>query len=569
MAQDEDFQKLLNKGFTPGANSPAPDIAPATPPLSKTDATGELLRQLHKDSSTGVVNYQNGQGTITHKGTTLGFALRENQGQVQVALDPIPDGLTRGKLGDYRDTINTLHKTLGRPEVNITFVDQLSGRSYGHQIPVLESKVVELTEKLQTNQHQVNQIIGAFATGDQKIIQHTLMGQQAAATSGQAELNALLEKPFRPTEHGTSGEVAEGQKAFQDLLHSPVGKSQAGHADVKVLTATAGLMGIAATGAKAALTHLAPGGVESVMQAARVDEVTEMADRHLNTGRLNQAQHEIIQQYTTEHAVAVSAASLAPDPTGLSSDYVAKKGDESLVERLVSAGLPEQQAKEYRLGSLLDSVEEGSQMAKGYFAARQAVRQEMAEHGHVPLSLALHIQPEQLQALGELSNRLGDKLLQREISDHPDFKALAHLPPEQIGQLARLSAAGLDPKVQVLDGEISTMSQRPRQLSENPKQAFAEAATYVLQSGDHQYRASSTSPITVQATVAAFGKLYQDLAHDGGLSTQDTKALVLAMNSVAQGFDHPQQLQGVVANYTGGQQVSQQSVQENEMQLSH
>ena len=359
---DANFRQLLHKESPARATNPVADVGKIVPP-SKTDATGQLLSELFKDNRTGIVNYQNGgKGILNHKGTRLGFALHEIQGQVQIALDAIPDGLSRGKLGDYRDMINALHKALGRPEVNISLVDQLSGKPLGHRIAVPESKVMELSGKLQADQHQINQIIGAFASGDDRVITNTLQSQQAMAQaeSGSKDLNALLEGTFRPPE---KPEV-DARHEFQQFVKGKPGNSQEGHAEVKVLAATASAMGIASAGTKAALTHLAPAGIESAVQAKRAGEISDLAERHLSKGLLNPEQYEIINQYTTKHAVAVSAASLAPDPTGLSSDVVAKQGDDNLVERLVATGLTEQQAKQYRLGSLTGSLKEGGEVLK-------------------------------------------------------------------------------------------------------------------------------------------------------------------------------------------------------------
>lgn len=218
MAEETDFDKLLSKEFTP-AKAETEHAKPAAT-LSKIDATGQLLSGLHNSSQTGIINYEDGgHGIFVKNGTSLGFNLRESQGKVILSFDSIPDGLNRGQLGKYQDAINTLHKTIGVRELNVNDISNLSGKAYGQQTPITEAKVLELSEKLKSDQHQVSQIIKAFASGDDRVISHTLQSQQASNdTDGKKLLDELLAKQTETSADHAASLVAGEKNDFERLL---------------------------------------------------------------------------------------------------------------------------------------------------------------------------------------------------------------------------------------------------------------------------------------------------------------------------------------------------------------
>lgn len=220
MAQDNEFDRLLAKEFTSTAKEIDPTKSATT--LSKVDATGQLLKSLHNNSQTGIINYADGgSGDFVKRNTTLGFNLREIQGKVILAFDPIPDGLSRGDLGRYQDAMNVLNKTLGERELNSNDVSQLSGKSFGKQVTISEKTVMELSEKLKADQHEVNQIVKAFISGDESQIKHTLMVQQAVAdTSGSELLNDLLKKETKPNPHREQVTIDSGKSDFEKLMQN-------------------------------------------------------------------------------------------------------------------------------------------------------------------------------------------------------------------------------------------------------------------------------------------------------------------------------------------------------------
>ncbi len=218
MAEKTEFEELLAKEFKPAKTEP--DHTKPAPTLSKIDATGQLLSGLHNNSQTGIINYEDGGfGYVAKRNTTLGFNLQEIQGKVILAFDPIPDELSRGDLGKYQDTMNVLYKTLGERELNINDVSQLSGQSFGKRVTIPEKTVVELSEKLNTNQHEVNQIIKAFASGDERQIKDTLMVQQASNdTEGKKLLDELLAKQTETSADHAASLVAGEKNDFERLL---------------------------------------------------------------------------------------------------------------------------------------------------------------------------------------------------------------------------------------------------------------------------------------------------------------------------------------------------------------
>lgn len=228
MAEETDFEKLLQKESTKPI-----DAAKAVATPSKVDAAGQLLSALHKDANTGIVNYQNGgSGVMVKNGTNVPFTLRELQGQVHVDIDAIPDGLNRSQLSGHQNAINALNKTLGAPELNIAKVEQLSGKPNGPRIPMPDNKVLELTGKLQAGQHETNQIIKAFATGDEGIIKHTLQAQEAARTPIGNELETLLNKPYGGPHNPAPISVDDGRSEFAKLLQGNPNKPAAGQASL-------------------------------------------------------------------------------------------------------------------------------------------------------------------------------------------------------------------------------------------------------------------------------------------------------------------------------------------------
>lgn len=232
MAEETDFEKLLSKEFTP-AKTETNHTKPAAV-LSKIDATGQLLSSLHNNSQAGVINYKDGgQGVIVKNGTSLGFNIRETQGKVILSFDSIPDGLSRPDLGKYQNAINALHKTIGMRELNINDISNLSGKPYGQQTPITEAKVLELSEKLKSDQHKVNQIIKAFASGDDRVITHTLQSQQATNdTGGKKLLDELLAKPSQTSLDHAASPMASEPNDFERLLTKefPPEKAAVSHA---------------------------------------------------------------------------------------------------------------------------------------------------------------------------------------------------------------------------------------------------------------------------------------------------------------------------------------------------
>lgn len=322
-------------------------------------------------------------------------------------------------------------------------------------------------------------------------------------------------------------------------------RSQAGAATTEHLIATSGLAAVG-IGAKALAASLLPAVAEGVALGWGGNEVIERAEHKLQTGHLTQAQFNIISDITKQTVATATAVSMAPDPTGLTSDKAVQFGDQQLIAALEKSGLSKQQAAQYQMGSMTGALDKGAQYLVNRFSNDNEVNQEVALNGSAPLSMALNIHPSQLKELGAMSEKLGGNALQTEVARNSDFAQLAHLTPKELSHLGSLAAAGIDPKVTVSHDKISMLSQQPA-LSANPKTAFEQAVTYIVQSGDSEFRAPKNADPFVQGTIKNFAELYTYLNLDGGLSKHDIQALSLASEKFASGIEQQQQQQTQLA----------------------
>lgn len=351
--------------------------------------------------------------------------------------------------------------------------------------------------------------------------------------------------PIHPEHPDNLPAPSHAGAAVEAGVESSVSRSQAGRADVRVLGATAALMGLASAGAKAALTHALPVGVEAVMQGERVAEVLELAQKNLENGQLTQAQFNIISDINNKTLAAASLASAAPDPSGLAtSDQAVRQGDQMLVNALVKTGISPEQAQQYELGSLAGALDKGAALVVDSLSNAKEVQQLMASSGQVPLSMALGLTQDQLkQTLGPMAEKLGGKALHEEIARNPVLDKLATMSPDKLNLLGQLVLAGKDPKVSVdAEGNISALSQRPV-LPADSKMAIKVAAEYFANSGDYGMRASPKDPPAVQVAVKRLGEMYAHLAQNDGLSKNDIQALSQATEMLANTVGLSQQAQ--------------------------
>ncbi len=316
-----------------------------------------------------------------------------------------------------------------------------------------------------------------------------------------------------------------------DFIHGKVG-----HADPRLLggiaaSTTAGLL---AKGAVAAVTHAMPAGVETGFQQYAANEVMEKAERDKGNKKLTPEQYDIIKSSTEQAVKTATVASQIPADPGVGSDKAVQLADKAMVEKLVKTGMSPEKAAQYEMGSVIGVTEKLAEISQKNANNITAVNRAMQQDGKVPLSTALNITQAELQWLGAKSETLSDKLLKTEVARDDRFKAISHLPEKDIAQLAKLSNAGIDPyvKVDAQNGQISTVSQVPKKLANEPAVAYQQAAQYILVSGDTEYRAPRTAPKEVQATVAAYANLYKNLSADGGLSKQDYQALDMSAHKV-------------------------------------
>ena len=291
---------------------------------------------------------------------------------------------------------------------------------------------------------------------------------------------------------------------------------------------------------------LAPLGSEALFQADAAREAIAKADKDYANGLLNQQQLEIVSSNTKVTAAEASAAAIVPEP-GLGIDKIVQAGDRKLVSELVKTGLPREQAEQYEMGSMIESGHRLAALATDSLANRNDVKRMVDVDGAVRLSVALNIDQAQLRHFGAMSATLGGEALKSEVARNPAFERLAHLSPQKIEGLSQMAAAGVDPMV--MDrGYITTISNRPVQLSRDSKVAFIESANYIMQSGDVAFRVPGNRPVELKATVESFAMTYERLAQDGGLSKQDKAALETSINMLAEGVGTGR-LQGVVARY--------------------
>lgn len=298
---------------------------------------------------------------------------------------------------------------------------------------------------------------------------------------------------------------------------------------------------------KAFAAHtLAPLGTEALFQADAAKTVLDKAEKDYARGVLTQQQLAIIDNNTKTTAAEASAAALVPEP-GLGMDKIVQMGDRKLVSELVQAGLPKQQAEQYEMGSMVESGHRIAALTVDAMANRADVKQVMDADGAVPLSMALNISREQLKQFGAMSATLGGEALKNEVARNPAFERLAHLSPQKIEGLSQMAAAGVDPLV-MDHGYITTVSNRPAQLSADSKAAFIQSANYIMQSGDVAFRVPGNRPVELKATVESFAMTYERLAQDGGLSMQDKMALKKSIDMLSEGIGTGK-LQGVVEKY--------------------
>ncbi len=298
---------------------------------------------------------------------------------------------------------------------------------------------------------------------------------------------------------------------------------------------------------KALTAHtLAPLGTEALFQADAAQEVIAKAEKDYAKGLLTQHQFGIVSSNTKVTAAEASAAAIVPEP-GLGIDKIVQAGDRKLVAELVQAGLPKERAEQYEMGSMIESGHRLAALASDSQANRNDVKQAVDANGAVPLSMALNINQSQLRQFGAMSATLGGEALKNEVARNSAFERLAHLSPQKIEGLSRMAAAGADPLV-MDHGYITTVSNRPAQLSADSKAAFIESANYIMQSGDVAFRVPGNRPVELKATVENFAMTYERLAQDGGLSRQDRAALEKSINILSEGIGTGR-LQGVVVRY--------------------
>jgi hypothetical protein len=298
---------------------------------------------------------------------------------------------------------------------------------------------------------------------------------------------------------------------------------------------------------KAFAAHtLAPLGTEAVLQADAAKDVLDKAEKDFARGRLTQEQLAIVRSNTKTTAAEASAVAIVPEP-GLGMDKVVQAGDRKLVAELVQSGVPKQQAEGYEMGSMIEGGHRLAAFVSDTLANRNDVKQMVDVDAAVPLSMALNINQSQLRQFGAMSATLGGEALKNEVARNPAFERLAHLSPQKIEGLSQMAAAGVDPLV--MDrGYITTKSNRPAQLSADPKVAFIESANYIMQSGDADFRVPGNRPVALKATVESFANTYQHLAQDGGLSIQDKTVLKMTMDTLSKGIE-TNQVQGLVTKY--------------------
>jgi hypothetical protein len=298
---------------------------------------------------------------------------------------------------------------------------------------------------------------------------------------------------------------------------------------------------------KSAMAHFAvPMGGEAISQADAALNVMDKAETDFNKGLLTQEQLEIIKRYTGVTASGASMAALIPEP-GIIMDGTVALGDLKLVNELVQANLPKQLAEQYQMGSVIDGSLRMTKSAVYASQNRDSVKLTYDAEGAVPLSKALNINPAQLKQFGAMSETLGGEALKAEVSRNPAFERLTHLSAQKIEKLSQMAAAGMDPLV-MDHGHITTTSNRPTQLSADSKAAFMESASYIMQSGDTDFRVPGNRPVVLKASVEAFAKAYEFAAKYGGLSEHDKDALKVAVDKLSKGIE-TNQLPGVVAKY--------------------
>jgi hypothetical protein len=376
----------------------------------------------------------------------------------------------------------------------------------------------------------------------------------------QLEVNKTIAKD---TDDGFT-KLVHKDNPFEVLLSKGANK---GSANVELLAGTAALSSALAIGAKAAITHIMPAGIELAMQQSRANDVIELAEQDLHDGKLSQNQFDLIAQQTQLTVTQATAASLIPGDPGIGSDKAAQLGDLTLKNTLVAQGISAQQAERYQLGSATQTLELLAKIATDKFTNSNDIELGMQHNGQVPLTTALNITTAELNGLGMLSQQYGGKALSTMLSHDPRYERLSELAVKDQTTLGNMAAAGLNPPVKVVDGKITLASQEPI-LSKDTGHALQQARIYMLLSGDHTYRAPSNTSIALQASVHNLGRLQEKLSQDGGLSAQDIKIISMVAEQMTVGINNPQSkiMGDMVARYQTEQSQAQQQEQQSQAQ---
>jgi hypothetical protein len=286
-------------------------------------------------------------------------------------------------------------------------------------------------------------------------------------------------------------------------------------------------LGALGIGIKAAVTHLAPPGIEAILLKIAAEESLAIARDDLQNHRLTSEQYATLVKATDNTLIAASGVSAFPDPTGLSSDKAVQLSDNAMLEAMMKAGVSKSQATQYKLGSMIQVLDDLTRAISDNQSNKNDINQlKNLNHGLVPLTVALGLSASQLAPFGKMSETLTGEALKNEVMRTPDLEKLRNLPPQDLIMLSKLVGAGEDPNVRVNGKhEISIANQAPT-LSKDSQTALWQAASYIIKTGDSKWQPPEDTHSAIKLAIGNFTKTYEHLAEDGDLSKKDLTVLM-------------------------------------------
>lgn len=291
----------------------------------------------------------------------------------------------------------------------------------------------------------------------------------------------------------------------------------------------AGAMGLAALGMglKSYMTHLAPSGIEPIFLEFDAEEILNKGQRDLDNHRLTPKQFSVLEEATHNTLTKAIAASLLPDPTGMTTEKVVAHENEAMIKAMNEAGVSQSQAAQYKLGSLIEALEDIASSASQRLSNDNDIDHlRHTNNNWVPLSVVTGISLAQLQqTFGKMSLTLSGNALKTEVSRTDGLEKLKHLSVDALSELSSTVMAGTDPFVKVNAQHEIVSSLQPPELSKEYRTALWQAADYIIRTGNVEWNPPANTDIDINRAIALFAKNYKIFSADGELSEQERQYL--------------------------------------------